>query len=291
MSETKPPASIDELATLHAQIGERLKGLKGLQERHDDKGGKKDVQQLTPDQIGQMIDLLIARIPEESRQDFLDLHLSGALMAEGGAGMDAATRRRARRDDDDRGEDPGDPDHEATDPKQTASDTATSRADAVRRQRADAAREEAENDDSRYQAQAEFDRVFYALEGTRAPQPLVGERARTYRVRMLRQLQKYSPDHKDVDLKTITDPKLFELTDRRIRADALGVAQDPAAMQKYFEAALPGLREVFTEDPLTGRRISKFYGPVEATLAPFRLPRMRAKFDQDVIRESKRRGA
>ena len=55
-TKTKPPASIDELATLHAQIGERLKGLKGLQERHDDKGGKKDdLQQLTPEQIGQMM--------------------------------------------------------------------------------------------------------------------------------------------------------------------------------------------------------------------------------------------
>ena len=61
-------------------------------------------------------------------------------------------------------------------------------------------------------------------------------------------------------------------------------------MQQYYEAALPGLREVIEEDPRTGRRISKFVGPIAATLAPFRLPSMRVRFDQDVIQASKRRG-
>jgi hypothetical protein len=241
-----------------------------------------------------MIDLLIARIPEESRQDFLDLHLSGALLAEGGAGMDATTRRRParRKDDDDRnGDDPDDPDHRAGDPKQTAADDADrGRADAVRLRYADAARAERQNEEEREQAQADYDRVFYAIEGSRAPLPLAGEWARTYRVRMLKQLQKYSAEHKGIDLATIADPKLFEVVDQRIRADALAIAHDPAAMQTYFGAVSEGLREVIETEPRTGRRFSRFVGPISATLEPFRLPRMKAKFDQETIREAKRRG-
>jgi hypothetical protein len=288
-TKTKPPANLDDLAALHAQIGERLKGLK---ERADAK--KDDAEELTPEQIGKMFDLLIERIPAEQRQDFLDLHLSGALIAEGGAGMDAATRRRRarRKDDDDRsGDDPDDPDHRPGDPKQTAADDADlSRADAVRLRHAAAARSERQNEEEREQAQADYDRVFFAIEGSRAPLPLAGERARSYRDRMLKQLRKYSADHKDIDIATIADPTLFALVDQRIRADALAVARDPAAMQAYFGAVSEGLREVIEEDPRTGRRISRFVGPVSATLAPFRLPPMRARFDQDILREAKRRG-
>jgi hypothetical protein len=283
MSEAKPPASLDDLKTMHRNIGARIDALERKGEDKTD-------------------DAPMAAAEARAMMALLQRHIGQLGEGEGEEESEAddappRRRRRAQRKDDDnrkddRGDDPEDPDRQGTDPKQTAADdddrSPARRADAAR---AEAAREEAENEDNRYQAQGDFDKVFYALEGTRAPPPLAGERARTYRVRMLRQLQKYSPEHKDVDLAAIPDPKLFELTDRRIRADALGVAHDPAAMQRYFEAALPGLREVISEDPRTGRRVSKFYGPVEATLAPFRLPQMRAKFDQDVIRESKRRGA
>ena len=201
--------------------------------------------------------------------------------------MDAATRRRrARRDDD-----ADDPDHRPGDPKQTAADDADlSRADAARLRHADAARSERQNEEEREQAQADYDRVFYAIEGSRAPLPLAGEWARTYRVRMLKQLQKYSAEHKGIDLATIADPKLFEVVDQRIRADALAIAHDPAAMQTYFGAVSEGLREVIETEPRTGRRFSRFVGPISATLEPFRLPRMKAKFDQETIREAKRRG-
>jgi hypothetical protein len=227
---------------------------------------------LSPEDIGQMFDLLLARVPLEERKDFLDLHLSG---------FNTATTGDSARSD------KHPPSNDPTAPVQTAAD---SRADSRRRYFADAHREAQRDDEARLEAQSDYDRCFYAIEGSRAPLPLAGERSHTYRVRMLRGLQKYSDEHKGVDLASITDPKLFEVIDRRIRADALQVAHNPEAMQKYFGAVSEGLREVIEEDPRTGRKISRFVGPVSACLAPFRLPSMRAVFDRDLLREGRRRG-
>ena len=94
---------------------------------------------------------------------------------------------------------------------------------------------------------------------------MYGERSSSYSLRMLKPIQKFSADFKDVDLLKLP-ADAFAVADRMIRADAYKVGVDPRLMQQH----MPGnrLREIRRTDQ-SGRSISEFVGPVSETLAPF----------------------
>jgi hypothetical protein len=173
--------------------------------------------------------------------------------------LDAKGRRirRVAHDDDD-----SDPNPRPGEPERMASDDRRSR------------KEDDDDDNRRADAQYQFDQVYQAVRGERAPPPMVLEGSRHYRLRMLNPLRQYSADYKDIDLSKITDPALFDLADRKIRADAYEVGCNPHLLQSL--APLPRLREIRKQDQ-SGRWLSEFVGPVSETLAPFRLPVFRVK--------------
>lgn len=110
-------------------------------------------------------------------------------------------------------------------------------------------------------AQMKADSVFQC-QGKRAPMPLVGERPRAYRRRLLMQLQSSSPDYKNVDLTSISDGQMLNIAEKQIYADA----------QRHAADAVPAgqLREIRRADA-TGRVISTFQGDPETTWGPFKL--------------------
>jgi hypothetical protein len=166
--------------------------------------------------------------------------------------------QRERADDDD------------AEPERLAGDDNRLRRD--ERRRSDAQRER--DEDRRGEAQYAFDRVYQAVKGERAPPPMALESSNHYRRRMLAPLLKYSTDWKNADIWKIA-PAVLDIAERQIRADAQRIGNDPSAMQE-FEGERASLREVRTPDA-TGRMITRFYGPVSATIDPFRMQPMRVK--------------
>ena len=117
--------------------------------------------------------------------------------------------------------------------------------------------------------QAAADSVYSAF-GKSASRPLRGESAMAYRTRLLRGLQAYSDEYKDVNLRSIKDSKLLSLVEKQIFADAMKAAKSPLA---YADGQL---HEIFETDRRTGRTISKFAGPMSAWLDQFKVPSLRA---------------
>jgi hypothetical protein len=148
------------------------------------------------------------------------------------------------------------------------------REDDRRDRRADSARRAQDDENDRLTAQQDYDRAYQAIKGERAPQPMMGQSARSYRQYCAKPLQKYSEDWKDIDLAGLK-PDAFALADKQIRADAIRIGGNSAELQR-FEGVKAGAfqREIFRTDR-TGRRISEFVGPTEAEngmFAPFCLP-------------------
>ena len=110
-------------------------------------------------------------------------------------------------------------------------------------------------------AQVKADSAFSAI-GERAPVATIGERPAAYRRRMLAQLQKYSPDYKEVDIGALGDGQLLNLAEKRIFADAQEFGKSDAAAQGV-------LREIQRRDP-AGRTITTFQGDPSACWAPFK---------------------
>jgi hypothetical protein len=112
-----------------------------------------------------------------------------------------------------------------------------------------------------YQRQADADTACRSW-GAAAVPPLHGEQLLDYRKRLLRPLQKYSTQFKDVDLDELREPLLTPI-EKSIFADAIKASTDNAS------AAPDGyLREVTTVDA-TGRRITSFYGQPRVWLNQF----------------------
>jgi hypothetical protein len=163
------------------------------------------------------------------------------------------------------------------------------REDDRRDTRADAVRREQEDNNDRLQAQYDYDQCFLGVTGERAPKPVVGTSARTYRTYCLNKLKKYSANYENIDL-TKLPADAFALADRQIRADALAIGANPQEMARFMPNG--ALQREIRKTDRTGRVISEFVGPVDAPngmFAPFAMPVRRAKFDMDLVREAKRR--
>jgi hypothetical protein len=83
----------------------------------------------------------------------------------------------------------------------------------------------------RADAQYDFDVVYQAIRGERAPPPMVAESSGHYRRRMLAPLLKYSTDWKGKDVWKIA-PDVLDIADKQIRADAYRIGSDPSLMQE-----------------------------------------------------------
>jgi hypothetical protein len=163
------------------------------------------------------------------------------------------------------------------------------REDDRRDRRADAARRAQDDENDRLQAQHDFDAAFLGTTGERAPQPIVGQSARTYKIYCLNRLKKYSDDYAKMDLSKLP-PDALDLADRRIRADAIAVGSSPQELSRFMPSG--NLQREIRRQDRTGRVISEFVGPVDAPngmFKPFELPPQRARFDMDLIREARRR--
>jgi hypothetical protein len=172
-----------------------------------------------------------------------------------------ATKADAKRDDDDDRRDDDDDRHRDDDKGIGAWRGDGVRADSVSRE------------DQLAEAQTEWSRIVQALGDTAGGlQPMIGESPTSYERRFCRRFQKHSPQWADIDLKQAA-PNVIRIAAPQIRHDAWERRNDATPGQ------LPMLREVKTRDR-TGRLVSTFEGPVSAIngmLAPFRLPRMRAR--------------
>jgi hypothetical protein len=100
--------------------------------------------------------------------------------------------------------------------------------------------------------QSRFDSMAHE-HGLQAPRAMIGESAKNYRLRMLRQFQRHSAEFKDADFTKIVDPKTLDGIEQRIAADS-----HDAAMRPVVE---PGRLLEITRPDKSGRMISTFYGP------------------------------
>ena len=116
-------------------------------------------------------------------------------------------------------------------------------------------------------AQAKADSVYQAF-GKAASRPLQGENLLAYRKRLLRGLQSYSDQYKDIKLAAIADVKLLDIAERQIFTDAMKAARNDAMVGA-------GQLVPVIEHDATGRRITKFRGDIGVMLEPFTVPAQR----------------
>jgi hypothetical protein len=113
--------------------------------------------------------------------------------------------------------------------------------------------------------------------GERAPAPMLGEKARDYRIRLLRKLQRHSVRFGKVDLAAIPDGVAFDGIEECIRNDALEAAAHPTAPEGV-------LREIRTRMP-GGGEVVTFVGEWDTAFAPFRVkPRKFVGVNQERLR-------
>lgn len=122
--------------------------------------------------------------------------------------------------------------------------------------RLDAVEERLKSDDSDTEtaamndAQYKFDSVLQ-LHSKKAPRPMLGEKVNSYRLRVLKTMQEFSDNLKNVDLSKIADPAAFSYMESQIINDATSAANDVTKIAKSLPRGQ--LREV-----------KKQYGRVEA---------------------------
>jgi hypothetical protein len=175
--------------------------------------------------------------------------------------------KRTKTDDDEDGEaepmasDDSRSDEGTDDP----SDVSEERLPAYAKRRMDAA----EKENRILEAQNRADQVARHW-GKRAQLAMVGEPLRSYRRRLLKPFQQYSPDYKAVDLNLISDPKTFDIAEKVIFADAVRASSDNSQQ-------LPGVLRQVDHIDQSGRTVSEFVGSWRAAMAPFLLQPLRVR--------------
>jgi len=101
-------------------------------------------------------------------------------------------------------------------------------------------------------AQARADSAYNQL-GLQAPPPMLGERSEAYRRRLLKGVQKHSPDWSGIDLNALRDDTL-KIAETRIYADAQIAARNPQDLPEE------GLIQIPLRDPVTGLVRYEFRG-------------------------------
>jgi hypothetical protein len=161
-----------------------------------------------------------------------------------------------------------------------------------RRHRADALRRQKADEIDLYEAQSQYNEAYSAVEGKKAPLPISGHSALTYRVYAAKPLQKYSEDWKSVDLLHLakSTPDVFRVAETKIRADCIRIGNDPRELARFNSDGVMQ-REIRRQDR-TGRWISEFVGPVDAPngcFAPFQMPPMRGRINLDMVKDAYRK--
>ncbi|ELY4543946.1 DUF2213 domain-containing protein [Cronobacter sakazakii] len=132
------------------------------------------------------------------------------------------------------------------------------------KRKADEAEEKERNDSSLAEAQAKADSAFSAC-GKNAPTPFSGENALDYRKRALVAMQKYSPEHKDVNIRAIADSAtLAVLEDAIFSAARQSIEKEMANTQGQLH------KRVRSDE--AGRRITEYTGDPNVWLNTFKIP-------------------
>ena len=108
------------------------------------------------------------------------------------------------------------------------------------------------DESARAEAQSRADSAFGSLSGSYAPKPFSGETSRTYKVRVLSQLKRHSPEWKNVDLMRLDDAGLATAERQIYRS----VAKEAAAPTDIPAGQLREVKRIND----SGHRVSEFYG-------------------------------
>ena len=108
-------------------------------------------------------------------------------------------------------------------------------------------------------ARVAADAAYCAL-GHDTPKPMSGESVRAYRRRLLQPLLRHSPNYKGIDMRNITDPKVFAIAEQQIFADGVAEGRRPTDVA-------PG-RLIVRERKSDGHIIREFYGDPRSWMDP-----------------------
>ncbi|WP_353613953.1 DUF2213 domain-containing protein [Mangrovibacter phragmitis] len=124
--------------------------------------------------------------------------------------------------------------------------------------------EKTKADEDMTDARVKADSAYTAC-GKSAPAPLSGEKALDYRKRALMAMQKYSPEHKDLNIRAIADSAVLSVVEEAIYSNA----------RKAIDAEMnstPGMLNKRTRSDAAGRVITEYAGDMNAWLSAFKIP-------------------
>jgi hypothetical protein len=144
-------------------------------------------------------------------------------------------------------------------------------ADAEEKAKQDA-EEKGREDSDMTDARVRCDSAYVAC-GKQAPPPFSGEKALDYRKRALISLQKYSPEHKDVNIRAVSDAAVLGVIEKAIYENARKSIDDE------MNNTQGQLHKRVRMDE-AGRRITEYQGDPNVWLSAFKTPPIRiAKFN------------
>lgn len=127
--------------------------------------------------------------------------------------------------------------------------------------------EKVREDSAMTDARVRCDSAYVAC-GKQAPSPFSGEKALDYRKRALISLQKYSRDHKDVNIRAVSDAAVLSVIEKAIYEDAR------KAIDEEMNNTQGHLHKRVRMDE-AGRRITEYQGDPNVWLSAFKTPARR----------------
>lgn len=142
-------------------------------------------------------------------------------------------------------------------------DEEKARSDAEEKAKQDA-EENAREDSAMTDARVRCDSAYQAV-GKRAPEPFSGEKALDFRKRALIALQKYSPEHKDVNIRAVSDAAVLGVIEKAIYGDAR------KTIDEEMNNTQGQLHKRVRSDE-AGRQITEYQGDPNVWLGAFKTP-------------------
>ncbi|WP_455872152.1 NUDIX hydrolase [Serratia proteamaculans] len=142
-------------------------------------------------------------------------------------------------------------------------DEEKARSDAEEKAKQDA-EETAREDSAMTDARVRCDSAYQAV-GKRAPEPFSGEKALDFRKRALIALQKYSPEHKDVNIRAVSDAAVLGVIEKAIYSDAR------KTIDEEMNNTQGQLHKRVRSDE-AGRQITEYQGDPNVWLGAFKTP-------------------
>ncbi|QQN36619.1 NUDIX hydrolase [Rahnella aceris] len=195
-----------------------------------------------------------------ARMDSLEQGIKARSDAEEKAKQDAEEKERAESEEKAKQDTA---EKERQDAADAEADAEKARQDAEEKAKQDdeeTARQDSEMTDARVRCDS-----AYTACGKQAPSPFSGEKALDYRKRALITLQKYSPQHKDVNIRAVSDAAVLGVIEKAIYDDARKAIDDE---MNNTQGQLH--QRVRMDD--AGRRITEYQGDPNVWLAAFKTP-------------------